>query len=156
MRAKINWFKLRPDLPVARTAIVVILLVTFVRAALYKVEGPTLSQQDEAFKTVSRMIGPDDKIYVHGTTEILVLLNRPNLNPYVFLDWGADEFAAARKGERFEAIIDEMENQAPKIVALSRLKVVTHRDEFKRWAEQHYEELELPLPGYDGVYVRKP
>jgi hypothetical protein len=156
VRSKIKWLKLRPEAPVARIAIVVILLVTFVRAALYKFEGPTLKQQDEAFKTVSQMIGANDKIYVHGMTEILVLLNRPNLNPYVFLDWGADEFAASRKGEQFEAIIDEMETQAPKIVALSRLKVVTHRDEFKRWAEAHYDKLELPLPGYDGVYVRKP
>lgn len=156
MRSRITWFRLRPEVPVARIAIVVILVVTLVRAALYKIEGPSLKQQDEAFKTVSQLIGANDKIYVHGMTEILVLLNRPNLNPYVFLDWGADDFAAFRKGEPFEAIINEMESQAPKVVALSRLKVVTHRDEFKRWAEEHYDKLELPLAGYDGVYVRKP
>ena len=156
VRSKIKWFKLRPDVPLARVAIAVILVVTFVRAALYKVEGPSLKQQDEAFKTVSHLIGTNDKIYVHGMTEILVLLNRPNLNPYVFMDWGADEFAALRKGEQFEAIVDEMEAQAPKIVALSRLKVVTHREDFKRWASEHYDKLELPLAGYDGVFVRKP
>lgn len=155
VRSIIKWFKTRPHINLARVAILVILFVTFVRAALYKFEGPTLKQQDEAFKTVSQLIGPDDKIYVHGMTEILVLLNRPNLNPYVFLDWGADDFAGFRKGEAFHAIIDEMEAQAPRIVALSRLKVVTHRDEFKRWAEEHYDKLELPLAGYDGVYVRK-
>lgn len=156
VRSRIKWFKTRPDLQLARVAIAVILIVTFVRAALYKIEGPTLKQQDEAFKTVSQLIGPNDKIYVHGMTEILVLLNRPNLNPYVFLDWGADDFAGFRKGEPFQAIIDEMEAQAPRIIALSRLKVVTHRDDFKRWAEEHYDKLELPLAGYDGVYVRKP
>lgn len=155
-RSRIKWLKLRPDINLARAAILVILLVTFVRAALYRLDGPTLKQQDEAFKTVSQLIGPNDKIYVHGMTEILVLLNRPNLNPYVFLDWGADDFAGFRKGEPFQAIIDEMEAQAPRIVALSRLKVVTHRDEFKQWAEEHYDKLELPLAGYEGVYVRKP
>lgn len=155
-RSRIKWINARPDLKLARVAILAILCVTFVRAALYKFEGPTLKQQDEAFKTVSRLIGPNDTIYVHGMTEILVLLNRPNLNPYVFLDWGADDFAGFRRGESFQAILDEMEAQAPRIVALSRLKVVTHRDEFKRWAEEHYEKLELPLAGYDGVYVRKP
>lgn len=156
LRSRITWLKSRPDVQLGRIVIALILIVTFVRAALYSFEGPSLKQQDEAFKTVSQLLGPGDKIYVHGMTEILVLLNRPNLNPYLFLDWGADDFAALRKGVRFDAIIDEMEAQTPKIVALSRLKVVTHRDEFKRWAETHYDELELPLSGYDGVYVRKP
>src|SRR6185369_6310572 len=155
-RSRIKWFNTRPDLQLARVAILAILFVTFVRAALYRLEGPTLKQQDEAFKTLSQLIGPNDTIYVHGMTEILVLLNRPNLNPYVFLDWGADDFAGFRRGEPFQAILEEMEAQAPRIVALSRLKVVAHRDEFKRWAEEHYDKLELPLAGYDGVYVRKP
>jgi len=156
VRSRIRLFKLRPHLNLARAAILVILSVTFVRAARYRIEGPTLNQQDEAFKTVSQLIGPNDKIYVHGMSEMLVLLNRPNLNPYVFLDWGADDFAGLQKGEPFQAIIDEIEAQAPRVVALSRLKVVTHRDDFKRWAEEHYNKLELPLAGYDGVYVRKP
>lgn len=155
-RSNIKWFKVRPDVPVSRVAIVMILAVTCFRAAIYKFQGQTLAQQDEAFKTVSAMLGANDKIYVHGTTEILVLLNRPNLNPYLFLDWGADEFAAVRKGEPFAAIIEEMETQAPKIVALSRLKVVTHRDDFERWVAEHYDKVELPLAGYDGIYVRRP
>ncbi len=137
----------------SRLAIGLLIALVLVRAASYKLQGGTLRDQDKAFKVISDLLGPDDKIYVHGTTEILVLLNRPNLNPYVFLDWGADGFAALRKGGEFRAIIDEMESQAPKIVAISRLKVVSHRDEFKEWVDDKYEKLEVP--GYDGVYLRK-
>jgi hypothetical protein len=138
---------------VPRLAIGLLIALVLVRAASYKLQGGTLRDQDKAFKVISDLLGPDDKIYVHGTTEILVLLNRPNLNPYVFLDWGADGFAALRKGGEFRAIIDEMESQAPKIVAISRLKVVSHRDEFKQWVDDKYETLQVP--GYDGVYLRK-
>ncbi|HKP13545.1 MAG TPA: hypothetical protein VJZ91_15600, partial [Blastocatellia bacterium] len=92
--------------------------------------------------------------YVHGTTELLVLTNRANLNPYLFLDWGADEFAAARRGVPFSELVAEMEAQAPKVVALSRLKVVRRRDDFRRWVEAHY--TQMSVPGYDGIYVRKP
>ncbi|HLF83460.1 MAG TPA: hypothetical protein VI837_04730, partial [Blastocatellia bacterium] len=150
--------KLKPSMTawavfVPRLAIGLLIGLVLVRAASYKLQGLTLQDQDKAFKVISDLLGPEDKIYVHGTTEILVLLNRPNLNPYVFLDWGADGFAALRKGGEFRAIIDEMESQAPKIVAISRLKVVSHRDEFKQWVDDKYEKLEVP--GYDGVYLRK-
>jgi hypothetical protein len=91
---------------------------------------------------------------VHGTSEILVLLNRPNLNPYLFLDWGADEFAARRLGVPFSELVAEMDAAAPKLVALSRLKVVGHRDDFLSWVAQHYAHHELN--GYEGLYIRNP
>lgn len=135
----------------------VILLIALFCGATDRLDGWTIRDQDEAFKVVAEALGPNEKIYVHGTTELLVLLNKPNLNPYVDLDWGKDDYLAGEKyNGSFEALINEMEAQAPKIVALSRLKVVTHRDEFKRWTGEHYDKLELPLSGYDGVYVRKP
>lgn len=146
--ARIAW-----DVFIPKLAIGLMFVLVLFRGASYKPQSGTLKDQDKAFEVISDLLGPDDKIYVHGTTEILVLLNRPNLNPYLFLDWGADGFAARRKGTEFSAIIDEMDSQAPKIVAISRLKVVAHRDDFRQWVDDKYDRLEVP--GYDGVYVRK-
>ena len=123
------------------------------RAVSYHPGGQTLQDQYVAMKPLSDLLGPNDRIYVHGSVEILVLLNRPNLNPYVFLDWGADDFAASRKGASFEAMIDQMEAQAPKLVSISRLRKVNHADDFRRWVDEHYEKLNLV--GYERIMIRK-
>jgi len=135
---------------------IVLLGLAGYRAIAYRFEYiPTLRDQESKLETVSRMLTDSDSIYVHGSTEILVLLNRPNLNPYVLLDWGKDDFIAAKVyGGSFERIVDEIESNAPKIVALSRLQRVSHRDLFKRWAEEHYES--LGWRGYEEVSLRKP
>jgi hypothetical protein len=99
------------------------------------------------------LLAPDDKIYVHGTVEILVLLNRPNLNPYVLLDWDADNFAGTRIPGGWNAIMDDMEAQAPKLVAISRLRTVTHRTDLERWVQDHYDKLDMFK--YERVFTRK-
>lgn len=126
-------------------------LVLF-RAVTYRAGERTLQEQYAAIALVAQLLRPQDQIYVHGSAEILVLLNRPNLNPYVFLDWGADDFAARRQSTTFEAIIDRMEAQAPKLVSISRLRKVNHRADFERWLDQHYEKLDLY---YDKLMIRK-
>lgn len=136
--------------------VVLILLLSIAgyRGIAYRFESiPTLQDQDKRFELISSMLGASDTIYVHGTTEILVLLNKPNLNPYVSIEAGKDDYVAAQRyGGSFAAIIDELESSAPKIVSLSRLKRVAHGDELRQWVEQHYEPIEMP--GYE-VYVRK-
>ena len=134
-------------------ALLAILTVLFLRAVTYRVDSWTLQYQDQEFKTLSDLLGPDDKVYVHGTVEILVLLNRPNLNPYVFLDWDADTFAGSRKPGGWNAIMDEMEGEAPKLVAISRLRAVTHRADLERWVQDHYDKLEMFK--YERVFIRK-
>jgi hypothetical protein len=122
-------------------------------AARTGIRGNTgLRDQIRQFGVISDALGPGDKIYVHGTTEILVLLNRPNLNPYVFLDIGKDDYLAARADGGFKSIVDNMEAQEPKIVALSRLSQVRHRTELEEWVQKSYER--IPMIGYD-VYVRR-
>ncbi|MEW6127381.1 MAG: hypothetical protein AB1757_10105 [Acidobacteriota bacterium] len=139
---------------VAAGAVGLMVLLALLTSARYRMQTGTIGDQDKAFATVAENLNSGDKIYVHGTTELLVLLNRPNLNAYLFLDWGADEFAAFRQGKPFSELIAEMERATPKIVALSRLKVVRHRDDFLQWVEEHY--TPLKVPGYDGIYIRKP
>ena len=142
-----------PEIWLPLGAFLLILIVLAVRTVTYRVGGWTLQYQDQEFKTISDLLGPDDKIYVHGTVELLVLLNRPNLNPYVLLDWDADKFAGARTPGGWSAIMDEMESQAPKLVAVSRLRTVTYRADIERWIEEHYDR--LALFRYERVFVRK-
>jgi hypothetical protein len=150
-----RWSRVRWGSTVPALAASVMLLIALFRGATYRLDGGTIGDQDKAFKVVAEALGPDDRIFVHGTTELLVLLNKPNLNPYIDLDWGKDDYLAARKyNGSFKALVDEMEAQAPKVVALSRLRVVAHRVELEQWAAEHYDELNVT--GYEGIYIRKP
>jgi hypothetical protein len=157
--ASARWLKRAPALVqrerlIPGLALLIIFLVLFVRVATYRVEGWTLQYQDNEFKTLSALLGPDDKLFVHGTVEILVLLNRPNLNPYVLLDWDADNFAGSRRLGGWEAIMSDMKAQAPRLVALSRLRTVSRRADFEQWVQEDYDKLDLFK--YERVYVRKP
>ena len=154
----LRWIRQMPSLMaremwVPGLALALILAVILARTVTYRADGWTLKYQDQEFRTISDLLAPDDKIYVHGTVELLVLLNRPNLNPYVILDWDADTFAAARKPGGWSAIMDEMESQAPKLVAISRLRRVTYRADIERWVDEHYDR--VALFRYDRVFVRK-
>jgi hypothetical protein len=149
-RSSFDFTKVIPGL-----AIIVFLLLLGSRAFNYRSEaGQTLEDQKRAFHSISERLDPDDRVYVHGTLEILVLLNRQNLNPYIMFDEGKDDFVAARKyGGSFDSFLDELGAAAPKIISLSRLRHVAHGVELERWVLQRYEA--LPISGYDDIYIRK-
>ncbi|HKP12892.1 MAG TPA: DolP-mannose mannosyltransferase [Blastocatellia bacterium] len=140
---------------VSLAALAVVLALVAWPALRYRVGSETLQKQIEEVNGIASLLQPDDAVYSHGTIGMLVLMNRANMNPYVFLDWDMDTFIAARKyGGSFQALIDEMEARKPKLVGMSRLRAVTHGPEFEQWLGRHYEE--LPLRINKGVYVRKP
>jgi hypothetical protein len=145
--------QLNPEVVVTALAVVLLLGVSVRRAMKYTIAGPTLQDQYRDLQPVADVLGPDDKIYVHGTLELLVLLKRRNLNPYVLLDWGADQFAAYKRGVEFKELVAEMEAQAPKIISIIRLRTLTNRKELENWAKEHYEE----LTSTDGkvIYIRR-
>jgi len=136
--------------------IVILLGIAGYRAIAYRFESiQTLQSQDQAFQAVRQSLNAAGPIYVHGTTELLVLLDKPNLNPYIFLDYGKDDYIAAKKyGGSFLSLVDEIEAQTPKVIALSRLQRVSHKSELRQWAETHYVSLEVP--GYEEISIRKP
>jgi len=139
----------------ARGAVIAIaLLFTLASAASFKAQGGTLQDQYREYQTLSDMLNPEDKIYAHGAVEILVLLNRPNLNPYIMWDQGKDIFVATQSyGGAFDAILEEIESQRPKIIAVSRLNDVSSRAQIAKWVGEHYDRLE----GYHNrVYLRRP
>src|SRR6266404_1906374 len=134
-------------------ALLSICAVAVVRAARSKLDGPTLEYQDKQLRTVTDLIGPDDKIYVHGSVELLLLLNRPNLNPYIMWDHGKAAYLVAKKyGGSVDVMIDAIEAEAPKLVALSRLKHIAEGAALERWVENHYDR--VPITGYE-IYLRK-
>ncbi|MFL6216907.1 MAG: hypothetical protein ACJ74J_23695 [Blastocatellia bacterium] len=117
-------------------------------------EGRTLSDQRREFQQIAERLGPNDRMYVHGALEILVLLNRPNLNPYVFLDRGKDRFLSTYIEGGFDTVLAEMKSAAPRIIALTRLQNVTYRDALLDWAASQYERLPLDF-AHNAVYVIK-
>lgn len=135
--------------------VLLIMLSVINHARVYELEpGGTLQDQEAEFKAVSDILEPNDKIYVHGTLELLVLLNRPNLNKYIFLPYGKDEYIGSKLPGGFKQILAEMEAQAPKVIALSRLRTVSHRGDLLQWAAEHYDKLPVGF-AHNSVYVRK-
>jgi hypothetical protein len=135
---------------------VVIALVLFVmlrNAVTYRVDVRTLADQYDEARIIARYLGPTDKIYVHGPAELLVALDRPNLNPYIEFNTGSDDYAAASRPGGFASLMDEMEAARPRIVVMGRLQNVRHRAELEGWVDEHYVKLELPW--LNNVYIRK-
>ena len=133
----------------------VVVFTAIKRAGAFQIEeGRTLGDQRREFQKIAERLGPDDRVYVHGSLEILVLLDRPNMNPYIFLDRGKDRFLAARRAGGLEAVLAEMKAAAPKILALGRLQNVACRDALIDWAESQYELLPLGF-AHNSVYVAK-
>ncbi|MGH9825046.1 MAG: hypothetical protein ACREDR_17590, partial [Blastocatellia bacterium] len=69
-----------------------IFLATLVHGLRYQLPHPTLADQRRDVALVEGYLRPGDKVYIHETAEVLVLLNLPNLNPYVAFDSGADDY----------------------------------------------------------------
>jgi hypothetical protein len=132
---------------------VFVCVVAVVRGAGYRPSQGMIKSQDTAFRPILQLLGPGERIYVHGTTEILVLLNIPNANPYLLLDGGADDFIASAKPGGFADVIAEIDGQRPKLVVISRLKAVRRRDEIEAWVRENYEPVR-PF-GYGELYIRK-
>jgi hypothetical protein len=142
-----------PSQVLPAAAALLVLATVVVVAASYRQEGRTLQEQYQDVEVIASLLKPEDKLYIHGPAEILVLLHRPNMNPYIALNSGADNFIASRTPGGFQAVIDQMEAEAPKIVAMGRLRNVRHRAELEEWVDEHYEK--LALPHLESVYIRK-
>jgi len=134
-------------------AVVVLLTLIVFRSMTYRVDSLTLQDQQKQFAAIAEVLSPNERIYVHGTVEILVLLNKPNLNPYIFLDRGKDEWIAKRTDGGFLAVLDEMDSASPKVVAVSRTGKVAHSAELRQWVNARYDPLDMP--GYPGIYLRR-
>jgi hypothetical protein len=133
--------------------IALVLFIIFHNAITYRVDVRTLADQYDEARIIAGYLGASDKIYVHGPAELLVALDRPNLNPYIEFNTGSDDFAAANRPGGFASLMDEMETGRPRIVVMGRLQNVRHRAELEAWVDEHY--VKLALPWLNNVYIRK-
>ncbi|MFL6275631.1 MAG: hypothetical protein ACJ74G_10630 [Blastocatellia bacterium] len=134
-------------------ALLLLFILSAGRAVTFRMQEWTLKIQEQQLKLAYDRLGPDDQVYVHGTLELLVMTNRPNLNPYILWDRNKADYIAAKKyGGSVQMMIAEMEAAAPKMVALSRLRNIPQAVELEQWVAQKYDK--LPIVGYD-IYIRK-
>lgn len=134
-------------------AIGVAVVMILIEHAASSPRDTTLQDQDREARVLASYLGPGDRIYAHGMGEVLVLLRTPNLNKYLAFNSGADNFIAAKKPGGFQDVIQEIESQEPKIVVMTRLRNVRHREEIQQWMSEHYDKLKLE--SLRGVYIRR-
>lgn len=114
--------------------------------------SPTLNDQDKAVAEITSLLGPEDRIFVHGETEILVLSGLTNASKYVFLDRGKDMYLDTVEPGGFEGWLERLKSERPKVVALSRLGKVKRKQDLQDWVDAEYEIRATRLFSY---YVRK-
>ncbi len=100
---------------------------------------PTLEDQDADVREIISHLEPGDKIFVHGTVEILVLSGMTNASKYFFMDRGKDVYLANTEPGGFEGWFERLKAERPKAVALSRFQVVEHKKDFYDWVNSEYE-----------------
>jgi hypothetical protein len=133
----------------------VCLLIFFLNVAdafSFDRKPPTLDDQDADVRAITSQLQPGDKIFVHGTVEILVLSGMTNASKYFFLDRGKDEYLATIEPGGFEGWFDRLKAERPKVVALSRFQVVGRKKDFYDWVDAEYEPHKGNAISY---YVRK-
>lgn len=121
-------------------------------ALLFECGFPTLKDQDMLVGEVVSQLGPGDKIFVHGQTEILVLGRLTNASKYFFLDRDKDRYLDLVEPGGFAGWFERLKAERPKIVALARLDDVHHAKDFLDWVAASYEP---HLSRVFTYYVRK-
>ncbi|HJQ68013.1 MAG TPA: DolP-mannose mannosyltransferase [Blastocatellia bacterium] len=113
---------------------------------------PTLDDQQADVREMLSHIEPGDKIFVHGSVEILVISGMTNASKYFFMDRGKDVYLANVEPGGFEGWFDRLKAERPKVVALSRFQVVEHKKDFYDWVDGEYEQHKGNAISY---YLRK-
>lgn len=113
---------------------------------------PTLQDQDNGVAEILSHLQPEDKVFVYGSTEILVLSGLPNASKYFFLDRGKDQYLDRIEPGGFEAWLERLKSERPKVIALSRIAPGDRIDELRVWVAQEYDLRVNPVFTY---YLRR-
>lgn len=119
---------------------------------LFRVEFPTLKDQETEVAEITSHLQPVDGIYVHGLAEILVLSGLTNADRHFFLDRGKDNYLDLVEPGGFAGWLERLKAKRPKVVAIERMKYVEHKDDFLDWMREDYEERQGKIFTY---YLRK-
>lgn len=132
--------------------IAAVFFVTVADAFKFKRKFPTLSDQDAIVAEITSRLEPGDRVFVHGQTELLVLAGLTNSGRHYFLDRGKDVYLDKVEPGGFAGWFDRLKAERPKIVALSRLKLVHKKKEIRDWVNENYNRVEKRGLSY---YVRR-
>jgi hypothetical protein len=99
----------------------------------------TLKDQDASAAEIMSHLEAGDKIFVHGRTEILVLTGLTNASKYFLLDFGKDVYLNNVEPGGFDGWLNRLKAERPKVVALSRLRQVQRKEEFRTWVNAEYD-----------------
>jgi hypothetical protein len=118
----------------------------------HRLAFPTLQDQDNAVAEIVSHLQPEDKVFVHGSTEILVLSGLPNASKYFFLDRGKDQYLDRIEPGGFEGWLERLKIERPKVIALSRIAPGDKIEELQVWIAKEYDLCVNPVFTY---YLRK-
>jgi len=134
-------------------AVIFLVVCVLFRAITNNQEEWTLQRQDQELRSITSLVGPNDKVFVHGSVEILLALNTSNLNPYIMWDHGKARYIADKKyGGSSEGMINDIKAGAPKIVAITRMKNIPEAAALDQWLRAQYQK--LTVEGYEA-WLRK-
>ena len=122
------------------------------RAYAYRLDFPTLKDQDSEVASITANLETGDKIFVHGLTEVLVLSGLNNASKYFLLDRGKDAYLDLVEPGGFDGWLERLKAENPTVVLLDRLKRVDRRASFQSWVKENYEARKGLLFTY---YVRR-
>jgi hypothetical protein len=139
---------------VASSAAIVSVIIFFNLsfAFSYHRRGLTLQAQEAEIKEIVSNLEPGDRIFVHGSTEVLVLAGLNNANRHFFLDRNKDLYMNQVEPGGFDGWFERLRAEQPKVVMLSRLRKVNSRRQFVDWVASEYDEQRGRLYTY---YLRK-
>jgi hypothetical protein len=103
-------------------------------------------------KEITSHLQPGDRIFVHGSTEVLVLAGLTNSSPHFFLDRNKDLYLNQVEPGGFDGWFERLKADQPKVVLLTRLRKVKSKKQFVDWVASEYDEHRGKLYTY---YVRK-
>jgi hypothetical protein len=121
-------------------------------AYYYRCHSPTLQDQESDINDIVSLLGPDDRVFTQGLSEILVLSHLPNFGRHIFLDRGKDDYMIHVEEGGFEGWFARLKAARPKVVGLDRIRKVVHREDFTQWVKEEYEKRDGRAFNY---YVRK-
>lgn len=113
--------------PVVYTALAAVVLVASTAHAFLappidrQMQGLTWQDQERAAQTLSRALGTGTPVWVIGRPELLFMMHRQNINPYIYLFGNVDGMIDRFEPGGFQKMLDDALAQKPGLVVMSRL-----------------------------------
>jgi hypothetical protein len=140
-------------LALSSAAVLVVVFFTHVTDAFsYHRQGLTFQDQEADVSEIASWLEPGEKVFAHGSTEVLVIGGFTNASRYFFLDRDKDVYMDQVEPGGFDGWFKRLRAERPKIVLLTRMRKVRHKNDFYEWVKSEYEQRQGSVLTY---YIRK-